>query len=349
MMYLLVIKEQLRKFYSKAEIYLNPAIKFLTAFVVFYFINDHLGFNPQLMQTSIMAIAAFVSAFLPLSLIVFIAGVAAVGQVFFVSKILAITAAVILIIMYCLFLRFTPRYGFAIVAVPILFLLKIPYCVPILLGMIGTPLAILPVSCGVIVYYLFSAIKESVLATNGDSMEDMLNVFRIVMDNVMNNKEMLSAILIFGTVLIVTFIIRRKTFDHAFEAGIVAGTSVSIIGFLIGSLGFDIYQNVGGIVMGNIVSGVLVYIIWFFRLSLDYTAVERLQFEDDDYYYYVKAVPKMAITAPQKNVKRINPQKINENTMNLQDAIQKEYSKDEAYQRQIFEEDFRIKETRERK
>lgn len=340
MMYLLEIKERLRKFYSKAEIYLNPAIKFITAFLVFYLINDQLGFNPKLMEISIIAIGAFVCAFLPTSLIVLAAGAAAVGQVFFVSEILAIAATIVLIIMYCMFLRFTPRYGYAILAVPILFLLKIPYCVPILLGMIGTPIAVLPVSCGIIVYYLFLAIKESVLATNGNSMEDILNVYRIVMDSVISNKEMLFAILIFGVVLIVTYFIRSKTFDHAFEAGIVGGTSVCIIGFLVGSLGFDIYTNVGGIVLGSIASGVLVYIIWFFRLSLDYTAVERLQFEDDDYYYYVKAVPKMTITAPEKNVKRINPQKINDN---------KEYSKDEFYQKQILEEDFTVEEIREKK
>lgn len=349
MMYLLEIKERLRKFYSKAEIYLNPAIKFVTAFLVFYLINDHLGFNPKLMQISIIAIGAFVCAFLPTSLTVLAAGVAAVGQVFFVSEILAIAATIVLIIMYCMFLRFTPRYGYAILAVPILFLLKIPYCVPILLGMIGTPISILPVSCGVIIFYLFSAIKESVLATNGNSMEDMLNVYRIVMDNVINNKEMLFAIMIFGVVLIVTYFIRSRSFDHAFEVGIVAGTSVCIIGFLIGSLGFDIYTNVGGIVLGNIISGVLVYIIWFFRLSLDYTAVERLQFEDDDYYYYVKAVPKMTITAPEKNIKRINPQKINENTMNLEDEIQKEYRQEEFFKKQILEEDFIIEEPREKK
>ncbi|MSS62646.1 hypothetical protein [Velocimicrobium porci] len=340
MMNLLVIKEQLRKFYSKADSYLNPAIKFISTLFIFYMINTHLGFNPKLTQVNIMVIGSFVCAFLPVSFISLVTGIVAVLQIFFVSKILAIVAAVILIIMYCMFLRFTPKYSFAVLAIPILFLLKIPYCIPILLGMIGTPIAVLPVSCGVVVFYLFSAIKESVLATNGNSVEDIFNVYRIVIDSLVNNKEMLSAILIFSVVMLVTYIVRKQSFDHAFEAGIVVGTCVSIIGFLIGGLGFDIYKNIGSIVIGNAVSGVLVYIIWFFRLSLDYTTVEKLQFEDDDYYYYVKAVPKMAITAPEKNIKRINPQKTNENTMNLQDVIQKGYSQDEIYQNRELEDDF---------
>ena len=41
-------------------------------------------------------------------------------------------------------------------------------------------------------------------------------------------------------------------------------------------------------------------------LTLDYTRVERLQFEDDEYYYYVKAVPKALIAQQQRNVKRFS-------------------------------------------
>ena len=49
-------------------------------------------------------------------------------------------------------------------------------------------------------------------------------------------------------------------------------------------------------------------IIEFLFFNLDYSRTERLQFEDDDYYYYVKAVPKVAVTAPEKNVKQITGQ-----------------------------------------
>ena len=41
-------------------------------------------------------------------------------------------------------------------------------------------------------------------------------------------------------------------------------------------------------------------------LSVDYVRTERLEFEDDEYHYYVKAVPKIGVTAPQKSVKHIN-------------------------------------------
>ena len=34
-----------------------------------------------------------------------------------------------------------------------------------------------------------------------------------------------------------------------------------------------------------------------------------MQFEDDEYYYYVKAVPKLMVTAPKKEIRTINEHK----------------------------------------
>jgi len=46
-----------------------------------------------------------------------------------------------------------------------------------------------------------------------------------------------------------------------------------------------------------------------FILSVDYQRTEYTQFEDDDYYYYVKAVPKIKLQASDVQVKHINVNK----------------------------------------
>ena len=65
-------------------------------------------------------------------------------------------------------------------------------------------------------------------------------------------------------------------------------------------------------ILGTIGSAAIAIVIQFFRRALDYTAVENVQFEDDDYYYYVKAVPKINVSMPQMRVKRINAQKVSD-------------------------------------
>ena len=66
----------------------------------------------------------------------------------------------------------------------------------------------------------------------------------------------------------------------------------------------------------------LAYILQFFVFSVDYSRTEHTQFEDDEYYYYVKAIPKINVTAPEMNVKRINAQR-KRKTSNKKPAIKK--------------------------
>ena len=43
-----------------------------------------------------------------------------------------------------------------------------------------------------------------------------------------------------------------------------------------------------------------------FVISEDYSRSEHLQFEDDEYYYYVKAIPKRYVSVKAKTVKKIS-------------------------------------------
>ena len=52
--------------------------------------------------------------------------------------------------------------------------------------------------------------------------------------------------------------------------------------------------------------GILVgLVLEFLFFSVDYSRTENIQFEDDEYYYYVKAVPKIGVSVPEKEVKHI--------------------------------------------
>ena len=87
-------------------------------------------------------------------------------------------------------------------------------------------------------------------------------------------------------------------------------------------------------ILGTLGSMLLVYIAQFFRMVLDYTSVENVQFEDDDYYYYVKAVPKLDMAMPQRNVTRFGSDTTaaaeqEEEEFSLEEFSLKEFSFDE--------------------
>lgn len=306
---ILVLKEQIKEIYARYGNYIRPAGRFLIAFIVFQIINMRMGFNPRLASLPVTLVLAAVCAVLPNGAITILAGMLALGQVLSVSPIIAAVILVVYAIMYCLSVRYTKKMVNAVLAIPILYVLKIPYVVPVLLGMIATPAAALPTACGVVIYYLFDAVKKSATTSVGVSVEDSLSLYKVLIDNAMANREMVYYVILFVAALLVTYFIRKSDRDYAFETANAVGTIVCSLGVLLGKLVFDISGNTFVLLIGCILSGIIVFVIWHCRMMLDYSATEHLQFEDDDYYYYVKAVPKMKITAPEKNVKRINPQK----------------------------------------
>ncbi|BCJ96286.1 hypothetical protein acsn021_38550 [Anaerocolumna cellulosilytica] len=325
MMTLLVLRSRLRSLYQKYELYINPIVKFVIALIVFQTINSALGYDSRLKQLPVVLAISLLSAFTPSSILVLLAGLFSVGHIYSISIILAAIIVILFAIMYCLFLRFTPNLGYAVLAVPILFFLKIPYVIPILLGLFATPLSVIPIGCGVVVYYLFEVLKEATAMQVTVSLEDTLQLYTYVIDSLFKSQQLYMTIIIFSLVTIVTFIVRRMKFDYAREGAVAAGSLTCIIGFLISDLRLDVSNQIGAMILGTLVSGIFAIIIQFFRLALDYTGVEHVQFEDEDYYYYVKAVPKINVTAPQINVKRFNTQR----NAGLSGRINKEMLEDE--------------------
>ena len=135
---LLILKEQVKKFYANYGVYLKPIIKFLIALFVFNIINAQLGFNSQLSTITVALILSIVCAVLPYGAITVVAGALAIGQVFAVSAIISGVMLVIYCIMYCLAVRYSKNFGNLLLAVPILCVIKIPYVIVISGSMIMT-------------------------------------------------------------------------------------------------------------------------------------------------------------------------------------------------------------------
>ena len=73
-----------------------------------------------------------------------------------------------------------------------------------------------------------------------------------------------------------------------------------------GGFYFRLDIDVVTLIIYTVISVVIGLLLEFFVFGGDYTRTERLEYEDDEYYYYVKAIPKVAVTTPEKTVKKIN-------------------------------------------
>lgn len=113
----------------------------------------------------------------------------------------------------------------------------------------------------------------------------------------------------FAVTVIIVYLIRRLSIDHSWTIAIIAGTIAQMVVLLLGALLMDADVSMAGIIVGSIVSAGIARVVEFVMFQMDYSRAENVQFEDDEYYYYVKAVPKVVLSKPEKTVKKINAQR----------------------------------------
>ena len=299
---LLEFRGMARRFFQKYQAIVEPVFRFIIAYLAFHTINSALAYNATVSKTIVELGLAAVGAFLPPVILILLCAMVAILQVYSASPILAALVIVIFAVLYCFIARFSGKYGYAVVAIPILFVFKMPYLIPLLLGMIATPMAIFPTISGVIVYYVFKVIQEAATRQDITSLDATLALYIDVVNSLFKHKEMFVTVGIFAAVILIMWLVRKMRFEFVFELSIVLGAIIMILGFLLANLQMDINVGTGSMILGTIVSAILVLGVQFFQMVLDYTSVENVQFEDDDYYYYVKAVPKIDVAMLQKNV-----------------------------------------------
>ena len=308
---LLVAKQYAKLFYSKYEIYITPLLKFILAFTALSLINAHLGYMAGIDRLTVVLIAALMCSFMPTNFIVIMAALFTLLHLYAFSLECTIVVGAVFLLMFLLYFRFSPKDTAVVVLTPICFLFKIPYVIPISMGLVGTPASAVSVACGVISYYVISYVKNNVTVINGMADEEMTAKFKLVIDGLLNNKEMIVTIVAFAVTLILVYLIRRMSIDHSWTIAMIAGAIVNVMVILIGDLMFDTNVSLVGAVIGTIVSFLLTVVLQFFVFHVDYSRTENVQFEDDEYYYYVKAVPKVTVSRPEKQVKQIAGQRKN--------------------------------------
>ncbi len=322
---LLVIREYIRNFYVKYEEYIIPLLKFLLALACLLMINGELGYMTQLNGIAVVLIVSLLCSFMPKNFLLFVAAGFVTLHLYEVSLECAAIALVIFLLLFLLYFRFSPKSSALVVITPVLFVLRVPYAAPILAGLLGNPFSAVTVACGVIVYYMISYMSANASMLGATETEAMVQRIRDILDGVIGNREMQIVVAAFAVTVILVYLVRRLSVDYAWTIAIISGVLLDIVILLVGDLIYEASFSIGGVLLGSIAAAVLAFLVQFFRFNLDYSRVEKVQFEDEEYYYYVKAVPKMAVSTPEKKVKKITTQRNNRKVRhtNMRDAVHK--------------------------
>jgi hypothetical protein len=308
---LLELKQIIKSYYVKFEFYITLVWKFFLTLITLSVINSKIGCQEALTSPLIVLMCSLLCAILPQAFIVILSGLFIMAHLWALSMETAVIALAVFLIMYLLYYRFSPNDSTVLILTALCFYLRIPYVMPLAVGLLGSAHSVVSVAFGVVVYYYLNYIADNTSifissSAEGDTSAAVISRVQSIVDGVFASKVMISVIAVFAITTIIVYIIRRLSIKHSWDVAIVAGTITLMIGILVANVVSSAGFSVIGVIFGSVLAGLLMKVLEFFAFNLDYKRIENVQFEDDDYYYYVKAIPKVSVATPDRKVKQIN-------------------------------------------
>ena len=289
---LLDFRESVKDFYGKYDAYIVSGWKFLTALLSFWFINGRLGYFEKLNSI-------FVVLILPINGIVLVGASLILIHLYGLSLPAFIVGGGILVIFLLVYFSVTPREGYAFVLTMLALELGIPCTVPLVFGLISTPAAAAAMCFGIISYYMLGSVAGATeAAASGktslaEESQELIKNIKTLLESIIKDDRLVLALISMVSVLLVVYLIRRMAVKYSWTMAIVIGTLTFLLVELTGCLVFDRMGEALGLLIGTAFAVLIAFIVKFFVFRVDYSKVVNVQFEDGDYYYYVKAVPKV--------------------------------------------------------
>lgn len=330
MMALLVFKTRCKEIYEKHYKVLRAMLKIFASAGLFSIILYQLPFHEGLTYYAVplVIVLSLFCGFIPDIAVMCLAAFLVLAETASVSVVAAFVIFSVVIIYFLLFGRYTKQQSYIVLLIPALWPLNIPYAVPVIGALFLTPAMIPACIVGVLLRYVLAAVKEyHMISQNAADTGNTVESLQYMADYVMKSREMLIFMITFSVAFLLVYAVRKGRFNHASNLGIFVGVVACMAGVISGDIFWTVPADIKKLLIGLAFTALIAYVVQFFRMSLDYTGARKLQFEDDEYFYYVKAVPKLKGTPVDKTVTRIE-EDMDGAVFDLKDEIEKVLEED---------------------
>lgn len=291
---IIALRDTLRKLYADYDVYLRPVLRFIVAFSFLVILKAYLGIDEKIGSPLIIVCLSIFCMFFPWGGISFVSYGFVIAGFLNSSYSMALAAGIIFMLIMMLYFGFRPGNGIILILIPIGFILKIPYVIPLILGLSIGLGAVVPATLGVLSLNLLNYYKNnSVNLTKSTDLSLLINEFVKIIKSVLSDEYMIIMMLAISLTIVIVRIVSRLSVDHAWTISIVAGVIVLGLTVCIGSAYLETATDVIFELVSFFIAAIVALIYEFLFFNIDYKEKEFLQFEDDEYYYYVKAVPKV--------------------------------------------------------
>ncbi len=326
---LLVLKSQLKNFYEKHCRIVRILLKTVIVFCALWIVTHQLQYDSLFEDVRVMAVLALFCGVMPDGLSAGVILLVICGEVSQVSLLMAVVFVMILVIYFLLFAKLERRQSFLILSIPLLSAIQISQVVPVVAALFVSPVMLPAVIMGILFRYMMeSAVQYATSMAGMSEADSVVEPLRYMVDYLFHNTEMLVMMLAFCLAFLCTYLIRRGNIRYGSQIGILVGYIVLMAVELLSNIILDMDLDLGQLTLQVAISAALTYVIQFFRMTLDYHGTRKLQFEDDEYYYYVTAVPKYKVAVVDKTLTRIVPG-VEEDTLDLKEELEKALQEEE--------------------
>lgn len=285
-------RELIQKIYGKNDYWIVPIFRSLFSMFLFFSLNRYLGMTGKPANPLVILILALLSFFLPFSFVPCLAGLFLLYYFYTKSLLLLGIGLLFFILIFIIQSSIRGKYAVLIAVMPLCYFMGIPYFLPLLVGLSMGLSAVLSLSLGILVYYFLQFIREykEQLILSGDLLEQFDGLSK-KMTPLLQNKEMIVMLMLFTLAALSIYVIRNFSFNYSWIIALITGICVEgLVFFVLPSL--SVKMNIGLSLLSYLVSILFSFVALFLLRDADYRGTEFVQFEDDAYYYYVKAIPK---------------------------------------------------------
>ncbi len=290
---ILELREKLKGLYANYSTYIEIVLKLVLALICLLWIRSAFNGTGLFNNTYVILVSALLCSVFPLRMTPLISGIFIVGQAFEIGLDAGAVMLIMFLIVMIFFFRFAPDDGLAMILTPIGLSLGIPAFIPLCVGVRRKPVSAVAVVFGSYVYHQILLLSGNRAALSELPLTEFMDRFNLIFINLVENRNMVVGMFAMTAVIVITYGVCRLGFDHAFEVAVGVGAVVYVVFILMGNSVAGSTYSVPVVIGMTLVGALFALAVEFFFLSLNYKGTEKVEFEDDEYYYYVRAVPKM--------------------------------------------------------
>lgn len=302
-----MIRDRIRTLIIEHEMMAQRLWRGILTFVSLLVINRYFGYLSILNHSWVALLIALGVAFIPTS------GAGLVLAIYLVIHLanLATDVAMILLLLFllgyflCYFYQSKEDYN--MILLPVFTQLGIPFVIPMESGLMGGLSEVCSIICGGTISFYLQEIRNNASSFLEEGND--ISAADVLLHQVLGNRLFYYYMVALIVMFLVISLVRYRKVPYAWMAAVLLGTVSEVVIMLAGYLVTSVPSKVPALLIGSALVLAFGFILNFFFRNLDYTRVEHVQFEDDEYYYYVTAVPKVHLAAEDKKVVKITDEK----------------------------------------